>query len=88
MAKEESGEINTAVFLRNMNSIEAQRRLSRNIRTMDNTIRGGSIIQVIITDKHGRVAEYTEMKDIERLIKKTMVNKWHQKEGGSELLKE
>ena len=30
MAKEETGEINTAVFLSNTNHIEAQRRLFRN----------------------------------------------------------
>ena len=87
MAKEEGVKIKAAVFLRNMNFIEAQRRLFRNIRTMTNKNRGGSTTQVTITDKYGRVAEQNERKNIERLIAKP-TEKWHQIEGGSELLKE
>ena len=59
MDKEEAGEIKAAVFLRNMNSIEAQRRLFHNIRATENKIRGGSTTQVTITNKNGKVAEYT-----------------------------
>ena len=71
-----------------MNSIEAQRRLFRNIRTMENKIRGGSTTQVTITIKRGGDIKYTETKDIKRRIAKSTENKRHQKEGSSELIKE
>ena len=88
MTKEEAGEVKVAVFLRHMNSIEAQHRLFCSILTVENTIRGGSITQVTITKKHGKFVEYTEMKDIEKLIAKPTENKWHKTKGGSELIKE
>ena len=61
----------------------AQRRLFRDIRTMENKIRGGSTTQVTITNKQGKAVEYTERKDIEKLIAKSTENKWHQIEGDS-----
>ena len=49
LAKEEAGEIKAAIFLRNMNHVEAQRRLFRNIRHMEGKIKGGCTAKVIQT---------------------------------------
>ena len=75
MAKEEAGEIKAVVFLKTMNPIEAQRRLFRNIRTIENEIRGGSTTHITITDKHRKVSEYTERRDIEILTTKSTEGK-------------
>ena len=47
MAKEETGEINAVVILRNEKHIEAQRRLFRNIRYMEDKIKGDSTSKII-----------------------------------------
>ena len=40
MDKEEAGEMKASVFLNNVNHIEAQRRLFRNIRNMEGKLKG------------------------------------------------
>ena len=42
LAKEQAGEIKAATCLRNLNRIEAQRRIHRNIRVMEQKYKGGS----------------------------------------------
>ena len=42
LAKEKAGETTAANFLRNMNSVEATRRLFRNIRRIEGKMKGGS----------------------------------------------
>ena len=49
MAKEAAGETKAASYLRNINHIEAQRRLFRNIRHMEGKQKGGSTSKVMIT---------------------------------------
>ena len=66
LAKEEAGEIKAASYLRNMNHIEAQSRLFRNIIHMEGKIKGGSTSKVT-TKIEGRDVEVTSKVDIEKL---------------------
>ena len=63
LAKEEAGEIKAASFLRNMNHVEAQRRLHRNIRHMEGNLKGGITSKVIATID-GRYIEFVNKEDI------------------------
>ena len=47
LAKEEAGEIKAAIFLRNMNHVEAQQHLFRNIRHMEGKVKEGCTAKVI-----------------------------------------
>ena len=86
LAKEEAGEIKAASYLRNMNHVEAQRRLFRNIRHMEGKTKGGSTSKVT-TKIEGRDVEVTNKVDIEKLCATENERKYHQTEtGNSELL--
>jgi hypothetical protein len=79
LAKEEAGEIRAATFLRQMNHIEAQRRLFRNIRHMEGKIKGGCTSKV--TQKiNGIDVEFTKKEDIERLCATGNEQLYHQTE--------
>ena len=58
IAKEEASEMKSAVFLNNIDHIEAQTRLFRNIRHVEGKLKGGRISKVRITKENG------EKKDI------------------------
>ena len=82
LAKEEAGEIKAAAYLRNMNHVEAQRRLFRNIRHTEGKIRGGCTSKVI-TKIDGIDVELTDKEDIEKLCAKENERKYHQTETGN-----
>ena len=86
MAKEEAGEVKAAVYLRNRNRIEGQRRVARNIKRMEGKAKGGSTTQITTTNSDGIVTEYTQKVPIERVIANSNDINSHQTEGGSQLL--
>ena len=49
MAKEEAGELNAAVYLRNRNRIESQRRIVRYVKRMEGKSKGGRTTQINTT---------------------------------------
>ena len=57
MAKEEDGEIKAATYLRNLNRVESQRKIHRNIRSM-RKIKGGCTSGVQVSDIDETVKEY------------------------------
>ena len=85
-AKEEAGEIKAAVYLRNFNRIEAQQRLFRNIRYVENVIKGGSTVKVTIKDNNGEDIEITDRSNLEKHILENCERIEHQTENGSQLL--
>ena len=82
LAKEAAGNIKMAIHLRNMNRIEGVRRMFRNIRYMEGKIRGGSTIQVTVTDPNGTVREFTSKAQVEAKIVEENERKYHQTEAG------
>ena len=64
MAKEEAGETKAAVYLRNQNRIEEQRRVARNVKRMEGKIKRGSTTRVIINDDMGNKVELVNRVDI------------------------
>ena len=85
IAKEEAGETKAASFLRNMNHIEAQRRLFRNIRHMEGKTRGGSTSKVITTFNN-IPTEYTDKTKIEQLCANENERKYHRFESSNSQL--
>ena len=85
LAKENAGEIEAATYIRTRNNIENQRKLFRNIRHMEGKIKGGFTSKLEVTTD-GTTKEFTEKNDIENLIIKANEEKYHQTEGGSQLL--
>ena len=59
-AKEEAGDTTAAVYLRNLNRVERQRKKFQNIRQMEKKIKGGSTNKVIVTKDNGEVVEYNK----------------------------
>ena len=58
----------TAVYLRNLNRIEQQRKFFQNIRQMEKKIKGGSTNRVIVTNEIGEVVEYNKKNDMRKVI--------------------
>ena len=85
-AKEDAGNIKAATHLRNMNRIEAQRQLFRNIRYMEEKLSAGSTTQVTVTSEDGRTTELTQRDEVEKAVMAENERKFHQTEGGSQLL--
>ena len=85
LAKEEAGELKAAVYLRNVNHREAQRRLFRNIRHMEGKIKGGSTSK-LTTLVNGHTVEHTDKASIDSLMAAANEKKYHVTEGGSQLL--
>ena len=85
LAKEEAGEVEAATYIRNLNHIEAQRRLFRNIRHMEGKSKGGCTSKVIKQVGLDQI-EFTKKEDIERLCAETNELKYHQIEGGGSQL--
>ena len=85
-AKEDAGNIPAATYLRNMNRIEAQRQLFRNIRFMEEKLTAGSTTQVTISSPEGRTIELTQREEVEKVVMAENERKFHQTEGGSQLL--
>ena len=66
MAKEAAGEGDAATLIRNMNRLEATRRIFRNIRQMEKKSRGGCTSKVTTTI-NGIEKEYTDRNDIDKV---------------------
>lgn len=86
LVKEEAGEIKAAVFLRNQNRIEDQRRFARNVRRMEGKMKGGNTTKINIDDKNGNTIELTNRVDIDKVMARENEKMGHQTEGGSQLL--
>ena len=86
MVKEEAGELKAAVFLRNQNRIEEQRRVARNIRRTEGKMKGGSTTKVTVVDVDGNSTHLVNRKEIEMVMAKGNEALGHQTEGGSQLL--
>jgi len=86
ITKEAAGNIKAAVHLRNMNSVEATRKMYQNIRYMEGKISAGATAQVTVTSRDGTTTELTAKDEVERTIINSNERKYHQTEGGSELL--
>ena len=69
-----------------MNRIEHQRRLFQNIRRMEDKIKGGYTNKLTITNTDGEKVEYNKKEEMEKIIATENEKKWHQTEGGSQLL--
>ena len=67
LAKEEAGEIKAATFMRNMNTLEAQRKIYRNIRHMEGKIKGGNTSKVVITAPDGSAEEFVTKHGVEEV---------------------
>ena len=85
-AKEAAGTIKAAVHLRNMNRIEEIRTLFRNIRYMEGKIRAGASAQITVTNADGTFSELTDKEEVETAIIQSNEHKYHQTEGGLQLL--
>ena len=68
IAKEEAGEIKIAVFLSNVNHIEAQRRWFKNIQHKEGILKGNSTSKAMVREENGETKEYTDKISIETLI--------------------
>ena len=85
LAKEENGDITAANFLKNINSVEATRRLFRNIRKMEGKVSGGSTYK-LTTTLEGNVQEHTDKATMEQLCAEENEKKHHQTEDGNSQL--
>ena len=86
-AKQEAeGNIKAAVHLRDMNLIEAQRTISRNIRYMEGKTNAGATSQLAVKLPNGATRELTSKSDVEKAIVECNEKKYHQTEGGSQLI--
>ena len=81
-AKEAAGEGNAANIIRNMNKIEATRRLFRNIRRMEKKTRGGCTSKVTTTI-NGTEKEYTDRNAIDKICATENQRKYHLPESGT-----
>ena len=87
-AKEEDGNLTAAQYLRKLNTTEATRKLFYNIRAIEQKLRAGATTQVQVTKPTGEVRMYTDKEDIEKEICNVNEAKYHQTEGGSQLLQQ
>ena len=84
LAKEEAGELKAAVYLRNVNHIEALRKIFRNIQHMEDKVRGGNTTKVTTT-RDDVITEHTDSLPIEQLFATDNVRKQYVTEEGSQL---
>ena len=85
-AKEEAGNLEAAQYLRQLNDTEAIRKLFGTIRAVEQKINAGATSQVQITKEDGTTVQYTNKKEIEEALCQVNEAKYHQTEGGSQLL--
>ena len=81
MAREESGLEQAATYLRSRNKIEAQRRTFRNIRHIEQRIKGGATTHVEITAEDGSVTELSDKDAMEAAMIRENPRKYHQCKG-------
>ena len=85
VAKEEAGQGSAATILRNMNNIEASRRLFRNIRQMEGKLRGGCTSK-LTTTVNGVEMEHTDRTEIDIACATENQRKYHLTECGTSQL--
>ena len=85
-AKEEAGDKSAATHLRELNEKEAIRKLFRTIKVIEQRTTAGASSQLNITNPDGSVSLLTLQKEIEEAICDVNKKKYHQTEGGSQLL--
>jgi len=69
-----------------MSRVEAQRASAWNTKFMLGTTRNGSSTQVTVTNPDGSKSDLTEREDVESAVMRENERKYHQTEGGSQLL--
>jgi len=69
-----------------MTRVEAQRTSAWNIKFMLGTTRNGSPTQVTVTNPDSSKSDLTERADVESAVMRENERKYHQTEGGSQLL--
>ena len=84
-AKEAENDIPAATHLRNMNKAEAQRRLFRTIKVVEQKLSSGSTSRVIVMTANGDQKELTTKAEIETAIIEENEKKYHQTEGTSQI---
>ena len=89
MANEEAGKLKATVFLQNLNHIEAQRHLFRNIKHSEGVIKEGNT-SLTVTRENEVEVEHIEQKPIENLCATEKQRKDHvtEKESSQLLRKE
>ena len=85
-AKEDAGENNKAAYLRQLNNVEKQRRLFRNIKYMEDRIKSLETTKVITIEPDGSTREHSSRQSVEDALLDTHREKYHQTEGSSGFL--
>jgi hypothetical protein len=87
-AKEIEGKKEAATILRELNEKEAIRKLFRTIKAIEQRTTAGASSQLNVTNQDGSVSILTLQKEIEDAICDVNKKKYHQTEGGSQLLEQ
>ena len=85
-AKEKEGKLSAANHLRSMNEREELRKMFRTIKIIEGKCKAGTTAKVQITTDEGEVECYTLRHEVEQVIANVNEKKYHQTEGGSQLL--
>ena len=87
-AKEEAGDLTAANYLRQLNEKEAIRKLFGSIRAVEQKLHAGATSQIQVKQEDGQIQQYTDQKEIEEILCQVNEAKYHQTEGGSQLLQQ
>ena len=87
-AKEEAGDKEAATYLKELNEKEAIRKLFRTIKVIEQRNKAGASSQLNVTNQDGTVSVLTLQQEIEEAICSVNQKKYHQTEGGSQLLEQ
>ena len=85
-AKEKAGNLTAANHLRSMNEKEELRKLFRTIKIIEGKCNAGTTAKVQIINEEGLIESFTLQKEVEKVIANVNESKYHQTEGGSQLL--
>ena len=77
LAKEDEGEMKSASYLKNINRVEPQRRIYRNIWTMEKKWKGENTARVNITKEDGTIDEFNTEKPMKKVMLASNETKWH-----------
>ena len=78
LAREEDGKGKAATYIRQRNQVEQQRRTFRNIRQIEQRVKGGATTFIITRDQAGNPIEITDRKPMEEAMLKANSKKYHQ----------
>ena len=82
-ARDDAGLGQAAAYIRSRNTIESQRRTFRNIRHIEQKIKGGATTHVTVTDENGSTRELNTKIPMEDAMLKENPRKYHQCEGST-----